>query len=202
MISLLEPIKTAFPDVSHADLFVLAGIVALEESANVELPFCSGRVDVEEGTDLISVLEPREYDDVIVGVRDNMKVTGLTIRQMIALAGRPRSPTQMERLGFSGSYTDDFTTLSNEFYNTLLTETWEEVSGSGGAEYKAVGKTDVFALATDLALVWDAEFKVVVQEYASDNDIFLSEFGSAWTAYMNADRYDGSMGNLCDDTSG
>lgn len=196
---MLEPIKTKFPEVSYADLIVLAGIVALKDGAHIELPFCSGRVDSEESNSLISVLEPREYDDVIIGVRDRMEVTGLTVRQAVALAGRPRSPTQMRRLGFSGSYTDSFTTLSNEFYKLLLTETWEEVPGSGGAEYRAIGKADVFLLSTDLALLWDAEFKSVVQEYASDNHLFLRDFGAAWTTYMNADRYDGLLDNLCDD---
>lgn len=66
-------------------------------------------------------------------------------------------------------------------------------------EYKAVGKDDVYALATDLALVWDAEYKQVAQEYAADNDMFLYEFSHAWTTYMNADRFDGPTGNVCED---
>lgn len=74
-----------------------------------------------------------------------------------------------------------------------------QVSGSHGQEYKAVGKDDVFALATDLALVWDAEYKLIVQEYSADNDVFLEEFGHAWMKFVNADRFDGPTGNVCND---
>ncbi len=88
--------------------------------------------------------------------------------------------------------------LSNALFTTLLTETWEEVPGSDGGEYQAVGKPDVFVLATDLALVWDPEFKAQVQLYAQNNDLFLEEFGYAWTALMNADRFDGPTGSVCD----
>ena len=73
-----------------------------------------------------------------------------------------------------------------------------QVCDSNGQEYKAVGKDDVFALPTDLALVWDTEFEAISEEYAADNDLFLYEFGRAWTMYMNADRFDGPTGNVCD----
>jgi len=62
------------------------------------------------------------------------------------------------------------TVLSNALYTTLLTETWEEVPGSAGAEYQAVGSPGLYVLATDLALVWDPEFKAQVYLYAQDND--------------------------------
>ena len=74
MLGVLEPVKTAFPEISYADLIVMAGNAALKQGAYLDLPFCEGRVDATSGDDLISVLEPREYDDVIVSVRDRMKV--------------------------------------------------------------------------------------------------------------------------------
>lgn len=88
--------------------------------------------------------------------------------------------------------------LSNEFFKILLVNTWEEVEGSDGEEYEAVDNPGVYVLATDLALVWDPEFKAQSVKYAEDNELFLKEFGSAWTALMNADRFDGPTGNVCD----
>lgn len=81
----------------------------------------------------------------------------------------------------------------------MLTETWEEVDGMDGTEYQAVDKSGVYVLATDLALVWDPEFKAQSILYAQDNDYFLEQFGSAWTALMNADRFDGPTGNVCEE---
>lgn len=197
MLELLEPVKTTLPAISYADLIVMAGNAALRLGAALSISFCPGRTDATEADDLISVLEPREYDDVIAGVRDRMNIMGLSVPQMVALAARPRSPSHMVRLGYSGSYTQDPTTVSNAFFTLLLTETWEEVPGSGSAEYQAVGKSGVYALATDLALVWDPEFKAQSTIYAEDNDQFLDEFGSAWTAVMNADRFNGPTSSVC-----
>lgn len=198
VLGLLEPVKTVYPDISYADLIVMAGNVALGQGASLDLPFCSGRVDATGGDELISVLEPREYDDAIVGVRDRMKIMGLSVSQMVALAGRPRSPSQMIRLGFSGSYTADPVTVSNTFFKILLKETWKEVRGSRGAEYEAVGNPGVYALTDDLALIWDPEFKAQAIKFAGDNDDFLKELASAWTTVMNADRFDGPTANACD----
>lgn len=135
---------------------------------------------------------------------------------------RLRSPSQQIRLGFSGSYAEppatlsdqsstrafssstagDPATLSNQYFISLLTETWDPVvPGSNGlapsTEYKARGKP-VYMTALDLALVWDPEYKAISQRFASDNAAFLEEFGSAWTQLMNADRFDGRTGNVCD----
>ena len=88
--------------------------------------------------------------------------------------------------------------VSNVFYNLLLSEKWEEVAGSDGEEYQSLDTPGVYVLATDLALVWDPEFKAQVYLYAQDNDLFLHEFGMAWTALMNADRFDGPAGSVCD----
>lgn len=199
MLQVLEPVKTEFPDMSYADIIVLAGNVALDESYSLDLPFCEGRADALGASDLISVLEPRKYDDAIAGVRDRMKIMGLSVAQMVALAARPRSPSHMIRLGYSGSYTQDPTAVSNVFFNTLLSETWESVPGSDVDEYQAVGNADVYALSTDLALIWDPEFKAQAVMFAGNNDLFLDEFKLAWTAVMNADRFNGPFDNRCDD---
>jgi cytochrome c peroxidase len=44
MVAKLEPIRAQFPDISYADLYVLAGATALK-AAGVPVPFKSGRVD-------------------------------------------------------------------------------------------------------------------------------------------------------------
>ena len=44
MVAKLEPIHAKFPDVSYADLYVLAGATAIE-AAGVKVPFKAGRVD-------------------------------------------------------------------------------------------------------------------------------------------------------------
>ena len=112
MLGLLEPVKEDYPHVSYADLIVLAGNVALRRGASIPtLSYCKGRVDAEADDPnhaFLSILEPiREYETVIIGVRDRTKIAGLTVPQMVALAGRPRSTTYITGLGFTGSYAED-----------------------------------------------------------------------------------------------
>lgn len=113
VLDLLQPVKDAFPHTSLADLIVLAGVTALTTDCDVpNLKYCGGRVDADPydpNNQLLSILDPdlREYETVIIGVRDRMKIAGLTVPQMVALAGRPRSASLMMARGFSGSYTSD-----------------------------------------------------------------------------------------------
>ncbi len=45
--NLLEPIKAKYPDVSYADLYILAGIVAIEEMGGPKVGFRWGRSDAD-----------------------------------------------------------------------------------------------------------------------------------------------------------
>jgi len=56
-------------------------------------------------------------------------------------------------------------------------------------------------LRSDMLLVARPETLTAVQDYAGDNDLFLADFGAAWTKMMNADRFDGPTGNVCDAVS-
>ncbi|KAI9360786.1 heme peroxidase [Zopfochytrium polystomum] len=188
VINALKPVQDAYPDLTTADLIVVAAQVALE-TAGADLPsFVGGRVDLpQEAIDReASKLAPRTYiSDPIVAMRDDWRVKGLTVRQGVALAGRLRSPTHQTNTGFSGSYGGDPSTLSNALYKTLLTESWAKTSVPG--EFAAVGKTGVYVTASDLAMVWDAESKAVVQEFAADQKAFVAAFTDAWTELMYAD---------------
>jgi catalase (peroxidase I) len=186
---------------SYADLIVFAGQVALEQSSGLKFSFCFVRTDAEDGQGS-EYLAPRKYNDfdpknTILNVRDLQEISGLSARQMVALKGRLRPATQQKLNGYSGSWTTDSSKLSNAFYSTLLAESWElQVSTGGRNEYKAAGK-DIFMTPEDLTLIYDPEYLAIVQEYASNNQLFLTEFASAWTHLVQADRFSGPTGNVC-----
>ncbi|KAI9360814.1 heme peroxidase [Zopfochytrium polystomum] len=188
VIATLKPVQDAYPDLTTADLIVVAAQVALE-TAGADLPsFVGGRVDLpQEAIDReASKLLPRTYiSDPIVAMRDDWRVKGLTVRQGVALAGRLRSPTHQTNTGFSGSYGGDPSTLSNALFKTLLSESWTRSQVPG--EYTAVGKSGVYVTVSDLAMVWDAESKAVVQEFAASQKAFLDAFSDAWTTLVYAD---------------
>jgi len=79
-----------------------------------------------------------------------------------------------------------------------LNNTWQlQTSSAGLNEYTATGVNGVYMTPQDVALIWDSEYLAIVQEYASNNSLFLQDFGSAWTTLVNIDRFDGPTGNLC-----
>ena len=156
-LTTLDAVKADFPDVSMADIIVLAGQTAIEDSGMKKMNFCGGRVDADNANGS-EILAPRHYEPAVVSIRDDMQVKGLTAKQGVALAGRHA--------------------LSNQFYKDLL-------AGDGDfADY-------------ELALL-EMEFKVIVEEFASDEDSFKNEFASAWNYMMTADRFDGPFDNACD----
>jgi catalase (peroxidase I) len=187
---LLKPVKDRFGEaLSWADLIVLAGSTALEEAGSPSLSFCGGRSDALDGlgSEFLTPGVDGETKDASK-LKNAARVMGLSLQEWVVLNGRVRS-------GIS----KDPTKLSNSYFRELLIETWEEyvVAQTGEVRYKAKGK-ELYMLKSDLALRFDPEFSVVAQEYASDNGRFLADFAVAWTKLMNADRFDGPTGNVCD----
>jgi len=195
-------------DISWADLIVLAGTVALNEAGGLDIPFCGGRGDYQDGSSSEN-LEPRNYVmDPIINARDNMKVMGLTPEEYAALAGRPRSPAYMTGLGYTGSWTSNPSVFNNTYFQTVLQGDFQfdgiDPSGSGSSalpnmpsifqEYKA---DQAFITGFDLPIKYSPILKSISLQYASDERLFKDAFTNAWTKLMNADRFDGPTGNLC-----
>jgi len=184
---------------SYADAIVVAGQAAIEHTSGIQLNFCSGRTDASDGL-ASEYLTPRSYNDSnvtlsLIEVRDLQEISGLTVREWVVLHGRLRSSTYQIMQGYSGSWTSETTVLSNAYFGTLLNNTWQLQTSIGGLNEYA--STSVYMTPEDVALIWDPEYLAIVQEYASNNTLFLEEFANAWTTLVNIDRFDGPTGNLC-----
>mmetsp|Transcript_23092 Transcript_23092/g.56104 ORF Transcript_23092/g.56104 Transcript_23092/m.56104 type:complete len:700 (+) Transcript_23092:60-2159(+) len=202
-LALLAPIKEKFGGgLSWADLIVLAGNTAFEHAGSTPLSFCGGRTDAEDGTGSEYLQQPLDAEsDSMVMLRNSIKIMGLTDREFVALMGAGHSVGAMheDRSGFQGSWTANPAELSNDYFKNLLFEDYEEfvVEKTGKKQYKAKGK-DLFMLKTDLLLKYDAELQAIAFEFAESKDAFIKAFSSAWTAMMNADRFKGPTGSVCD----
>jgi len=198
-LMILQPIQQRYANLSWADLIILAGNVAIDmASGAAPLPFCGGRTDASDGTGSENLQQLGNYSSTVQQVRAHALLMGLNDMEMVALSARLRSPAQMNRSGFFGSYTNNPTLLSNQYFITLVNEQWMSyiVTGSGNVEYKAVGK-ELFMLPQDMALRWDSAYLAIAQDFAADNNLFLTAFRSAWTKLMTIDRFDGPTGNVC-----
>jgi len=202
--------------VSLADLVVLGGAAAIEQSAkqagqDVQVPFTPGRTDASQAqTDVASfaVLEPtadgfrnyfgngqsRSPAEMLV---DRANLLTLTVPEMTVLVGGMRALDANAGQTKNGVFTDRPGTLSNDFFVNLLdmSTQWTKSSKSDGIYEgldRATGKVKWTATPVDLAFGSNSELRAVAEVYAAADgqQKFVGDFVGAWTKVMNLDRFD------------
>ena len=117
VLEVLKPVKTQFGDLlSWADLIVLSGTVALEEASGLSYDFCGGRTDALNGGS--EKLNSVKYSDLLTEFKDKQKLSGLSLREYIALQGRIRSAESQKKLGYIGSWFDG--KFDVEYFKNLI----------------------------------------------------------------------------------
>jgi len=185
---LLEPIKKKHPNVTYADLYILAGVVAVEEMGGPKVTFRWGRSDATEPKD------PKDDarfspdgrlpdgDKHASHLRDIFYRMGFDDRGIVALSGAHAvGRCHTDRSGFWGPWTHAESTLSNEYFRLMFEEKWTPKKTHKGNEWKGPPQFenkdgDLMMLSTDLALVEDAGFKVWAEKYYKDEDMFFKDF--------------------------
>lgn len=192
----LEPIKTRHPLLSYSDLWTLAAVVAIESLGGPIVPWVSGRIDAtgpEEGVgesrcpvaDSGGIEEDVDHVKVLFG-----RVGGLTYKHMVALFGA-HSVGQCHEgsSGYSGTWTRDETTFSNEYFRLLLEEKWAPKVTSGDKQcprqFQNADGT-LHMLPVDIALLHDPQFRAIVEQYATDEESFFENFSFAFERLINA----------------
>ncbi|KAH1224426.1 L-ascorbate peroxidase 3 [Glycine max] len=160
-IDFCQEVKAKYPKITYADLFQLAGVVAVEVTGGPTIDFVPGRRD--------SKVSPNEgrLPDAKKGVphlRDIFYRMGLTDRDIVALSGgHTLGRAHPERSGFDGPWTEDPLKFDNSYFVELLKE------DSAG----------LLKLPTDKALLEDAEFRCYVELYAKDEDAFFRDYAES-----------------------
>ena len=225
VLSVLSEIRDEFNEsakdgkrISMADLIVLAGNTAIEESArrggiNVEVPFVPGRTDaLQEQTDPenIAVLEPRadgfrnyRDPDYMKGVADEFllvdkaQLLKLTVPEMTVLVGGMRVLDANFQHTKYGVFTGNPGVLSNDFFVNLLDMgiEWRATDDSKtsfeGLDRKS-GNTLYRATRVDLIFGAHSELRAVAEVYASSDgrEKLIKDFVSSWSKVMMLDRFD------------
>lgn len=185
---LLEPIKAKHPNISYADLYILAGVVAVEEMGGPKVTFNYGRTDAKGPTD------PKEDarfspdgrlpdgDKHAQHIRDIFYRMGFDDRGIVALSGAHAvGRCHTDRSGFWGPWTHAESTLSNEYYRLMFEEKWTPKKTHKGKKWNGPPQFenpegDLMMLSTDLALVNDPEFRVWAEKYYKDEELFFKDF--------------------------
>ncbi|TVQ12003.1 MAG: catalase/peroxidase HPI [Balneolaceae bacterium] len=202
--------------VSLADLIVLGGCAAVEDSArkagvDITVPFTPGRADAtQDQTEIESFawLEPpadgfRNYfepyhettaEEMLV---DKAQLLTLTVPEMTVLLGGMR----VLNTNFDGSkhgvFTDRPETLTNDFFRHLLDfgTTWKATSDKQDvfeARDRNTGKVKWTGTRADLIFGSNSELRAVAEVYACEDaqQKFVKDFSAAWHKVMNLDRFD------------
>ncbi|KAH7519905.1 hypothetical protein FEM48_Zijuj08G0087000 [Ziziphus jujuba var. spinosa] len=157
-LSFCEEVKAKHPNITYADLFQLAGVVAVEVTGGPTIEFVPGRKD--------SVESPEEgrLPDAKQGVshlKDIFYRMGLSDKDIVALSGgHTLGKAHPERSGFDGPWTREPLKFDNSYFVELL---------EGESE-------GLLKLPTDTALLEDPVFRNYVELYAKDEDAFFNDY--------------------------
>lgn len=191
----LESIKAKFGDrLSYADLWSLAGIVAIAEAGGPVIPWRAGRSDAPSGDHCTpdgrlppgDAPSPTGCPYPTAGVASALRSTfhrmGLSDGEIVALAGaHVLGRCHTSRSGYDGAWTRAPTTFSNDYYTRLRDETWVPRVWDGPAQYTNAGAQDLMMLPADIAFLQDPVFRVYVDRYAGDQAAFFADFTAAYT---------------------
>lgn len=182
---LLEPVKAKFPGLSYADLWTLAGVVAIEEMGGPSIEWKSGRVDSVDN----SPTAPNDrLPDAAQGadhVRDVFSRMGFDDREAVALIGAHCfGRCHTDRSGFDGPWTLAPTTFSNMYFTELLADKWSIRQWDGPEQYEDSTQS-LMMLPTDMALKLDPTFRAISEEYAENADKFEADFAQAFSKLIH-----------------
>ncbi|MGP6220068.1 catalase/peroxidase HPI [Caldiplasma sukawensis] len=225
ILSILRNIKKEFDEssrdgkrISLADLIVLGGNTAIEESARIvgyriEIPFIPGRNDASQADtdpENIAVLEPKAdgfrnyidpnfrrgvYDEFLL--IDRAQLLTLSVPEMTVLLGGMRVLGLNYGNSKNGVFTNSPGALTNDFFVNLLDMRieWRPVDDSKtlfqGID-RRTGKEEYMATRNDLIFGAHSELRAVAEVYASNDggEKFVKDFAKAWNKVMMLDRFD------------
>ncbi|GFF24061.1 putative heme-binding peroxidase [Aspergillus udagawae] len=188
----LEPVKEKHPWITYADLWTLAGVVAIEALGGPSVVWKPGRTDLVDD----SKVPPRgRLPDAAQGAEHLRAVfyrMGFNDQEIVALAGgHTLGRCHIDRSGFQGPWVNNPTRFSNQFFKLLLNLDWKpKTLPNGISQFVYVdpeaeeGDEPLMMLPTDIALKTDPAFRVWVDKYADDKDLFFDHFAKAFAKLM------------------
>jgi len=178
--NLLEPIKKKHPEISYADLWTFAGVVAVEEMHGPKISWRPGRKDVADDK---HCPPDGRLPDAVKGadhIRAIFYRMGFDDQEIVALAGaHALGRCHADRSGFLGPWTRSPTTFSNDFFVQLSEQKWTPKKWNGPKQFEDP-TGELMMLPADIAFIEDPRFKKHVEQYANDEDLFFKDFAKAF----------------------
>jgi len=181
----LEAIKKAHPEISYADLWTLAAVVAVEYMGGPVIPWRPGRSDHRDN---LKTAPDGRLPDAARGadhVRAIFYRMGFNDQEITALVGAHGiGRCHPEASGFSGPWTRSPTTWSNQFFTEVLdTKKWKVKQWSGPLQYTDPSG-DLMMLPADMVFAQDPDFKKWSEIYANDEAKWNADFSKAFSKLL------------------
>jgi cytochrome c peroxidase len=197
----LEPVKAKHSWITYADLWTLAGAVAVKEMGGPDVPWQAGRTDYVDD----SKLPPRgRLPDGAQGadhIRWIFYRMGFSDQEIVALSGAHNlGRCHADRSGFHGAWVNAPTRFSNTYFRLMLSRSWKEKTLPSGVRqfvhYDEDADEELMMLPTDLALASDPSFKPWVEKYANDRDLFFEDFSNVFSKLLELGIQRDADGNI------
>ncbi|QDZ18214.1 heme peroxidase [Chloropicon primus] len=183
---MLHEVKKRNPNVSYADLWTLAGSLAVGFTNGPDVKHSFGRVDAPAGT---QTPENGRLPDAAQGashVRDVFSRMGFNDKETVALCGaHTLGRCHIVRSGFDGKWTTNPLKFDNEYFKNLLNLTWQPRKWDGPMQYEDAESGELMMLPTDIALIEDPAYKQHVELYAKDQEAFFQDFADAFSRLLS-----------------
>ncbi|KAH0843117.1 hypothetical protein AYO21_03408 [Fonsecaea monophora] len=196
----LEPVKRRFPWITYADLWTLAAVVAIRAMGGPDIAWMGGRTDFADD----SRVPPRgRLPDGAKGadhLRHIFYRMGFCDREIVCLSGAHNlGRCHADRSGFDGKWVNNPTRFSNMYFKLLRMHDWKQKTLPNGVmqyvyvdedededgEAETGEKADeLMMLPSDMALLHDPSFRVWVDRYADDKDLFFADFAAVFARLL------------------
>mmetsp|Transcript_26956 Transcript_26956/g.56797 ORF Transcript_26956/g.56797 Transcript_26956/m.56797 type:complete len:280 (-) Transcript_26956:435-1274(-) len=180
---LLQPFKEKYPQVSYADLWALAAVVAIQECGGPVVPFRAGRSDIKSSSECVPEGRLPDGDKDASHVRSVFNRMGFDDAEIVALSGaHTLGRCHADRSGFEGPWTENPLKFDTSYFELLLKCQWRPAKASTGNPQMACDEhPGLMMLTTDHALVTDPALKIHTERFANDKEAFFTAFASAFS---------------------
>jgi len=180
----LEKVKKKFPGITYADLWTLAGAVAVKEMGGPEVPWSPGRSDAAGREACPPDGRLPDASQGAEHLREIFWRMGMNDQEIVALNGAHTfGRCHIDRSGYLGPWTRAPTTFSNLFYEELFNNEWTKKSW-GGPEQFEDPTHELMMLPTDISIKTDPIFREYALAYKNDEELFAKDFSAAFGKLM------------------
>lgn len=184
-VSWLDPIHAKFPSVSYADLYTLAGVVAIEALGGPKIGWRAGRKDSLSPSDVtpdgrLPDADKGSPSNTASHLRSIFGRMGFDDREIVALSGaHALGRCHATASGYEGPWTPTPTSFNNLYFVLLKSLQWTPDQTKTKVQYTdPSGK--LMMLPSDLVLIEDSKFKTFVDLYAKDQKTYFNDFSKAF----------------------